>query len=145
MPILQRLTAVKNALPAVRQSMPEVFVMKNVRVWYKKDGACRFISHLDINRTITRALYMSGIPLWHTEGYNSRLYVSFPLPLSLGFRGTHESVDIRLLEDDCPYEQIIEGFNRYTPEGLTAYDVTDNMMKPGDISFGRFTIILKST
>ncbi|MBQ5565585.1 MAG: DUF2344 domain-containing protein, partial [Clostridia bacterium] len=27
--------------------------MKNVRVWYRKDGACRFISHLDIYRTFS--------------------------------------------------------------------------------------------
>ena len=116
--------------------------MKNVKVWYKKDGACRFISHLDINRTITRALQMSDIPLWHTEGFNSRLYVSFALPLSLGFRGTYESVDIRLLDDDYPYSEIISEFNRYTPEGLTAYEVTEPIMKPAAICYAHFNIII---
>ena len=118
--------------------------MKNVRVWYKKDGACRFISHLDINRTITRALQMSEIPLWHTEGFNSRLYVSFALPLSLGFRGTYESVDIRLLEDDYPYDKIISYFNNFTPNGLTAYKVTEPVMKPADICYADFKIIITS-
>ncbi len=116
--------------------------MKNVRVWYRKDGACRFISHLDINRTITRALQMSEIPLWHTEGFNSRLYVSFALPLSLGFRGTYESVDIRLLEDDYPYNEIISRFNDYSPEGLTAYEVTEPVMKPAAICYAEFEIIV---
>ena len=116
--------------------------MKNVRVWYRKDGACRFISHLDINRTITRALQMSEIPLWHTEGFNSRLYVSFALPLSLGFRGTYESVDIRLLEDDYPYNEIISRFNDYSPEGLTAYEVTEPVMKPAAVCYADFQIII---
>lgn len=116
--------------------------MRNVRVWYKKDGACRFISHLDINRTISRALQMSDIPLWHTEGYNSRLYVSFALPLSLGFRGTYESVDIRILDDDYPLSEVIAQFNKYTPEGLTAYDISEPVMKPAAICFARFTVLL---
>lgn len=116
--------------------------MKNVRVWYRKDDACRYISHLDINRTITRALQMSGIPLWHTEGFNSRLYVSFALPLSLGFRGTYESVDIRLLEDNYPYDEIISRFNKHTPEGITAYEVTEPVMKPAAICYAHFKIVI---
>lgn len=116
--------------------------MKNVRVWYRKDGACRYISHLDINRTITRALQMSGIPLWHTEGYNSRMYVSFALPLSLGYRGTYESVDIRLLEDDYPFESIIERVNACLPVGLTVYEVTEPVMKPSAICYAHFKILI---
>ena len=118
--------------------------MKNVRVWYKKDGACRYISHLDINRTITRALQMSDVPLWYTEGFNSRLYVSFALPLSLGFRGTYESVDIKLLDDNYPASEIISQFNKYSPEGLTAYEVSEPVMKPAAICFARFSILLYS-
>ena len=128
----------------MRLNTEEVYALKNVRVWYRKDGACRFISHLDINRTITRALQMSEIPLWHTEGFNSRLYVSFALPLSLGFRGTYESVDIRLLEDDYPYNEIISRFNDYSPEGLTAYEVTEPVMKPAAICYAEFEIIITS-
>ena len=116
--------------------------MKNVRVWYRKDGACRYISHLDINRTVTRALQMSGVPLWHTEGFNSRMYVSFALPLSLGFRGTYESVDIRLLEDDYPFESIIEKVNACLPTGLTIYEITEPVMKPAVICYAHFKIIL---
>ena len=116
--------------------------MKNVRLWYRKDDACRFISHLDINRTITRALQMSGVPLWHTEGFNSRLYVSFALPLSLGFRGTYESVDIRLLEDNYPYDDIIKRFNNCTPNGITAYEITEPVMKPAAICFAHFKIVI---
>ncbi|MBQ2357606.1 MAG: DUF2344 domain-containing protein, partial [Ruminococcus sp.] len=44
--------------------------MKNVRIWFKKDFECRYISHLDLNRTMLRALHKSRIPIWHTEGFN---------------------------------------------------------------------------
>ena len=87
---------------------------------------------------------MSEIPLWHTEGFNSRLYVSFALPLSLGFRGTYESVDIRLLEDNYSYDEIILRFNKYTPNGLTAYKVTEPVMKPAAICYAAFEILITS-
>lgn len=118
--------------------------MKNVRVWYRKDGACRFISHLDIYRTFSRALIMSGVPLWHTEGYNSRLYVSFALPLSLGFRGVYESVDIRFLEDDYSCEAFIKKINECLPRGLTVYNVAEPIMKPNEICYARYVIYIKA-
>lgn len=118
--------------------------MKNVRIWFRKDGACRFISHLDINRAMMRALKMSEVPLWHTEGYNSRLYISFALPLSLGFRGEYESMDVKFLEDDYPYEAAVTKINNCLPEGLTVYNITEPVMKPNDISYGLFEIKLTS-
>ena len=124
--------------------MGEGSVMKNVRVWYRKDGACRYISHLDINRTVTRAMQMSGIPLWHTEGFNSRMYVSFALPLSLGFRGLYECVDIRLLDDDYPFELIINNLNACLPAGLEVYEVSEPVMKPSGIAYADFDISIAS-
>lgn len=116
--------------------------MKNVRIWYTKNGACRYISHLDVNRAMTRALQMSGIPLWHTEGFNSRLYVSFALPLSLGFCGTYESVDIKLLKDDYSFDEVKTKLNECLPVGLCVFDVTVPIMKPADIAYARFVIKL---
>lgn len=118
--------------------------MKSVRIWYKKDGACRFISHLDLNHSIMRALQMSGIPLWHTEGFNSRMYVSFALPLSLGYRGLCESVDVRLLEDNYSFDEIIKRLNDCLPTGLTVYDVTEPVMKPAAIAYAMFDIVITS-
>lgn len=116
--------------------------MKNVRIWYTKDGACRFISHLDIVRAMTRALQMSGVPLWHTEGFNSRLYVSFAFPLSLGFRGLYESMDVKLLEDDYPFSEIIDRLNSCLPVGIKAVGVDEQYMNPRVISFADFKIKL---
>ncbi len=59
--------------------------MKNVRVFYSKKGRMKFISHLDMNRFMTRMILKSGLPVWYTEGFNPRPYLTFALPLSLGF------------------------------------------------------------
>lgn len=114
--------------------------MKNIRVWYKKDGACRYISHLDVNRAVMRAMQMSGVPFWHTEGFNSRMYVSFSLPLSLGFKGDYESFDAKLTDEEYPINEIADKLNACLPEGIHVYDVCAPVMKPAQIVYALFDI-----
>ena len=87
--IKQRPTAAKNAAAAEPRDTGRVFAMRNVRIWFVKDFECRYISHLDLNRTMLRALHKSKLPIWHTEGFNPHPFATFPLPLSLGFRGVN--------------------------------------------------------
>lgn len=117
--------------------------MKSVRVWYKKDGAARYISHLDVNRVMTRALQHSKLPIWHTEGFNPHPFITFALPLSLGFRGVKESMDMRLLEE-VPEQEVISKLNQGLPQGIEVYKVTEPVMKPGKIAYGKFDIKLSS-
>ena len=57
--------------------------MREVRLRFSKTGRLKYISHLDINRAMSRALKRAQIPLWYTEGFNPHPYMSFSLPLSL--------------------------------------------------------------
>ena len=117
--------------------------MKNVRVWFKKDNECRYISHLDLNRCMLRALHKSRIPIWHTEGFNIHPYATFPLPLSLGFRGERECMDIRLTEE-FDFDEIKEKLNACLPEGIRVFDVTEPVMKAKEITFASFRIKITS-
>ena len=113
--------------------------MKDVRVWFKKAGECRFISHLDLNRCMLRALHRSRVPIWHTEGFHVHPYATFPLPLSLGFRGEKECMDIRLVED-FDLGSIAELLNAALPTGIRVYEVTEPVMKAKEITFASFKI-----
>ena len=117
--------------------------MKNVRIWFKKDHECRYISHLDLNRTMLRALHKSKIPVWHTEGFNPHPFATFPLPLSLGFRGDNECMDVRLEDENYSFEEIITKLNACLPRGLRVFDVTEPLMKAGKIAFASFTMLLR--
>ena len=117
--------------------------MKNVRIWFKKDDECRYISHLDLNRCVLRALHKSKIPVWHTEGFNPHPFATFPLPLSLGFRGINECMDIRLV-DEISDEKLIADFNACMPAGVRAFAVTEPIMKAGKIAYARFNIKISS-
>ena len=73
--------------------------MRNVRVWFKKEGTAKYISHLDLNRNMLRIIHMAKLPIWYTEGFNPHPFITFALPLSLGFSGLRESMDFKLLDD----------------------------------------------
>ncbi len=116
--------------------------MKNVRIWFKKDFECRYISHLDLNRCMLRALHKSKIPIWHTEGFNPHPFATFPLPLSLGFRGINECMDVKLEDENYSFEEIKINLNNCLPRGLRVFDITEAVMKAGKIAFASFSIKL---
>lgn len=124
----------------MQQSTGREYALKNVRIWFKKDFECRYISHLDLNRCMLRALHKSKIPVWHTEGFNPHPFATFPLPLSLGFRGVNECMDVKLEDDNYSLEEIISKLNDCLPRGLQVFDVTEAVMKAGKIAYAQFTI-----
>lgn len=120
--------------------MGREYVLKNIRIWFKKDFECRYISHLDLNRCMLRALHKSKIPVWHTEGFNPHPFATFPLPLSLGFRGVNECMDVKIEDNNYSYEDIISKLNICLPRGIQVFKVTEPVMKAGKIAFADFSI-----
>ena len=116
--------------------------MRNVRIWFVKDFECRYISHLDLNRTMLRALHKSKLPIWHTEGFNPHPFATFPLPLSLGFRGVNECMDVKLEDDNYSFKEIPKKLNDCLPRGIRVFDVTEAVMKAGKIAFASFTMLV---
>lgn len=113
--------------------------MKSVRIWYRKEGTAKYMSHLDLVRVMGRVFHRARIPLWYTEGFNPHPFMTFALPLSLGTVGLRESMDIKL-EQELSGEEILERMNPCLPEGITVFDVTEPAMKPGAIAFGKYRL-----
>ena len=99
--------------------------MREVRLRFSKTGRLKYISHLDINRAMSRALKRAGIPLWYTEGFNPHPYMSFSLPLSLGVESLCESVDLRIT-GEITNKEIKDRLNSVLPEDLKIVDVYDD-------------------
>ena len=116
--------------------------MRNVRIWFKKDFECRYISHLDLNRTMLRALHKSKLPIWHTEGFNPHPFATFPLPLSLGFRGINECMDVKLEDDNFLLSDIPDRLNACLPRGIRVFDATEAVMKAGKVAYASFTLLI---
>lgn len=118
--------------------------MKDVRVFFSKKGRLRFISHLDMNRFFTRVLRKSGLPLWYTEGFNPHLYLTFALPLSLGFESSYEVVDFRVTDDSLDLSQIADKLSPVLPEDIKIIKVSEPVMKPGKIAAAGFDLAFES-
>lgn len=116
--------------------------MRNVRVFYSKKGRMKFASHLDMNRLMTRLIRLSGIPVWYTEGFNRHPYITFALPLSLGFTSEYEIMDIRITDDSFTDDMVNTALSKVFPEGLLVLSVSEPDRKAGEIAFAEFEITL---
>ncbi|WMJ23747.1 TIGR03936 family radical SAM-associated protein [Paludicola sp. MB14-C6] len=117
--------------------------MINIRVFYNKKSRAKYISHLDITRCMQRALKRAGLPIWYTEGFNPHIYLTFALPLSLGYESESESMDLRLVTE-VPFEEVKDCLNRALPPDIRVTKVQLQKNKPDVIKTALYEITLKS-
>lgn len=111
--------------------------MHEVRLLFSKTDRCKYISHLDINRCMSRALTRAQIPLWYTEGFNPHPYMSFSLPLPLGVESMCESLEIRIT-GDISNSEIKDKLNAVLPTGIRIVDVYDDFRDCSEIAFSDY-------
>lgn len=113
--------------------------MHDIRIRFRKEGTARYISHLDINRTMTRALRRAALPIWYTEGFHRHPYVSFAMPLALGYESVCECMDLRLTEQ-LPMQEVLDRLNAVLPVGLEAYAAGEPVYKAAAIALARYRV-----
>lgn len=111
-----------------------------IRIFFEKRDRAKYISHLDITRCFSRTFARSGIPVWYTQGFNPRVYMTFPLPIPLGYESLCESLDIQLVEENYPLEQVKERLNAILPAGITVLEVVVPQDKPETIALADYQI-----
>ena len=112
-----------------------------VRLWFKKYGKAKFISHLDLNRTMIRAVRMAGIPIWYTEGFNKHPYITFPAPLSIFVSGENEAMDFKIT-NSIKFAEIRDKMNKVLPQGIEVIKVSEPVMKVSMIHWAQYKIEL---
>ena len=124
--------------------MPEVkkWAME-VRMSFKKTGMAKFISHLDTVRCITRAMKRANVPVWFTEGFNPHAFLTFAMPLSLGFESLCETVDFRLMEE-VDLNELAERLNKALPVDITVKGIYVYETSPNDIRWAEYKIIFNN-
>lgn len=115
--------------------------MKNVRIFYEKKGRMKFVSHLDMNRFMTRIINKSKIPVWFTEGFNQHAYLNFAVPLSLGYEGLYEILDIRLTDDAYPLDDVLKNLQAVSTPDIKFVKVIEPVMNMKTITFAEFEIL----
>lgn len=124
--------------------MPEVkkWAM-DVRMSFEKTGMAKFISHLDTVRLITRSMKRANVPIWFTEGFNPHAFLTFAMPLSLGFESLCETVDFRLMEE-MDLEELAKKINEALPVDITVKEIYVYETSPNDIRWAEYKIIFNN-
>ena len=115
--------------------------MLPVRVFFKKKGALSYISHLDLNRTVLRALQRSKLPVVYSEGFNPHPRLVFSQPLSLFQESETEIFEFKL-EQDIPYDEIKAKLIAALPPALEVTKVAAPVKKLSEIAFAEYEINL---
>lgn len=104
------------------------------RILFKKEGRAKFLSHLDLMRTMQRVFIRAGIEIKHTEGFNPHPYMNFAIPLSVGTESICELMDFVLLGGAAP-EDVPEKLNASCPEGIEVLTCYEGKRKFKDIKW----------
>lgn len=116
--------------------------MSSHRIYFSKNGTARYISHLDLMRTLQRTLLRAGISIRHTEGFHPHPYISIPLPLPLGFSSECEILEFGLL-DGATLETLPSLLNKTLPSGLTVHRCYEGGLPFRRLTFVRYQICME--
>ncbi len=100
----------------------------------------KFVSHLDMNRFMTRLVNKAKIPIWFTEGFNQHAYFNFAVPLSLGFEGQYEILDLRIIDPEYSNEQLVADLNKASIPDIEFVSANEPVLKMKEIAFAEFKI-----
>ena len=114
--------------------------MITVRISFEKKNEASYISLLDMQRVMQRVLKRSGLPVWHTLGFNPHIYMTFACPLSLGQESECECVDVKTEAEAPDFAQWQTALNAIMPAGIEVYRVEPVKMKADAIAYACYRI-----
>lgn len=91
-------------------------------VVFEKSPRLRHIGHLDLMRAMQRALRRSDLPLRFSQGFNPHIILTFASPLSVGFSGEREVMEVPL-EKPVSEKEFMEKLSAALPEGTPCVSV----------------------
>jgi radical SAM-linked protein len=129
-----------------KEAYPKLEQPRTVRVKFRKVGNLQYISHLDLQRTISRVLVRAGIPMWYTQGFNPHAKMTFGLPLSVGAESLCEYLDLRI-DRDMSCKEIQDRLNSALTDELCVLEVYAMPEKSvfADIIWARYDIRIRTS
>ncbi len=95
-----------------------------VRIKFAKQGAMKFIGHLDIMRYFQKAVKRAGLDTAYSEGFSPHMIMSFAAPLGVGVTSEGEYFDLEL-KTPMSSEEAVERLNQVMVEGMEVLSVRE--------------------
>lgn len=112
-----------------------------VQAEFEKRGILRYISHLDLQRAMTRLLLRSDLPLVFSEGFNPHPRLTFAQPLSI-FQESICEIAVFRIDPPLPEEKVLAALRSAAPEGLLFKKVVLSEKKPPECKAARYEILM---
>ena len=84
---------------------------------FYKGPRLRFVSLLDMQRLMQRALRRSGLPIRYSGGYSPHAAMSFASALGVGSWSSCEVLDVKM-ERECPLKEAFDRMNAALPDDM---------------------------
>ncbi len=117
-------------------------VSGKVRIKFYKTGKLKFISHLDLMRTMKGALGRAKVPLRYSEGFNPHPKMVFSLPLPVGAESICEYLDVVLVKD-CDENDLKNLINAQLTGDLQVTEIYPQEMPFSEISTAEYDFSFK--
>jgi len=105
--------------------MSQAIPQKRLRIKFTKEGALRYIGHLDLHHIWQRSIRRAGLPLIYSQGYHPQPKIQIASALPLGYSSKAEVVDIWLEDISFQTSEIRQNLEENAPEGITVLDVQE--------------------
>lgn len=105
--------------------MSQAIPQKRLRIKFAKEGALRYIGHLDLHHIWQRSIRRAGLPLIYSQGFHPQPKIQIASALPLGFSSRAEFVDIWLEDLRLQTLDFSEKLQASVPEGITILDIQE--------------------
>jgi radical SAM-linked protein len=118
---------------------------------FTKEENIKFISHLDVLKTIQKNIRRAGLPIEYSQGFNPHMNTSIAQPLSVGVYSSGEYMDMVLITE-MNENEIVDRLNETAPSGIKYINALAIPYKEGEkkvpqamalIDAARYTIKIK--
>nr|WP_207715090.1 TIGR03936 family radical SAM-associated protein [Clostridium beijerinckii] len=118
---------------------------------FTKEENIKFISHLDVLKTIQKNIRRAGLPIEYSQGFNPHMNTSIAQPLSVGVYSSGEYMDM-VLTTEVNENEIVDKLNETAPSGIKYISALAIPYKEGEkkvpqamalIDAARYTIKIK--
>ncbi|MCL2144681.1 MAG: TIGR03960 family B12-binding radical SAM protein [Endomicrobia bacterium] len=103
---------------------PEISVLPpkmRMRLRFSKEGAVKYVSHLEQVEVLRRAARRSGLPVAYTAGFSPQVKSSYGPPLSVGHESMCEYMELYFAEK-VTAEEVMAKFSKNLPHGFNILD-----------------------
>ena len=102
--------------------MSEAIPATRLRVKFAKQGALRYIGHLDLHHVWQRSIRRAGLPLVYSQGFHPQPKIQLASALALGFSSQAEILDI-WIDKGAAWDQ--NSLQAAVPEGIKILDMQE--------------------